>query len=341
MKKGLTKDEVLSIINFGRINNVSIQQACLSLGFPRYTCITEYKKKYGIFEDINVNPTGYKKRKYNVNDYFFEKPNILNSYYAGFIAADGNVCSRKSEQRTIKIELSSKDKDWIENFKKDILSESPIKDRVQKERFSTSGISITSEKIVNDLKRNFNITPQKSLTLLPPNLKGNNKFAFICGYIDGDGCVFLSDRGKINKVLIISILGTMEMCEWIKKTFDKITNNCGKIKKKPNTKIFCLSYSCKGAREIAKIIYELNVPKLQRKWTNEIREHVEKYVKGHNHTTKNVYVFTSEGKFIKKCKSLKEASAFTKVNYTLISHILCNNIYKQSNGYTFRRTNIF
>lgn len=55
-----------------------------------------------------INPTGYKQRTYNVDDFFFNTPNELNSYYAGFIAADGHICSRNSEKRTLKIGLSSK-----------------------------------------------------------------------------------------------------------------------------------------------------------------------------------------------------------------------------------------
>ena len=46
------------------------------------------------------NPNSHKKgrRKYSVNDSFFSEPNEVNSYYAGFIAADGCIKSNNSEK---------------------------------------------------------------------------------------------------------------------------------------------------------------------------------------------------------------------------------------------------
>lgn len=338
MKHGLTKEEVIKILEFCRVQNLSRNDACEKLGYPRYTNIGRYIKKYSIHIEENDNPTGYKARKYNVNDNFFNKPNELNSYYAGFIAADGNICSRKSEQRTLRIGLSSRDFNWIEDFKNNICSDSPIKIRVQKEVFETAEISITSKQIVDDLYNNFNICQRKSLILEPPPIQDERlKYAFICGYIDGDGSIFLSERNKTNKTLYLSILGTQKMCAWIKETFNDITNKCGTIKPKPNTNIYRLDYSCKAAREIVKILSKINVPKLQRKWTDEVINHSENFIKGHNHTTKKVYVYTLNGELVKKCTSLKEASNFTGVSYSLVSKILNDSRCKQSNGYIFKK----
>lgn len=148
-----------------------------------------------------INPTGYKQRTYNVDDFFFNIPNELNSYYAGFIAADGCICSRNRDKRTLKIGLSSKDSKWLKTFKEKIKSESPIKNRIQKKIYEITEISITSKQIVDDLKSNFNVVPRKSLILEPPFIKEQNlKYAFICGYIDGDDTIFLSKRKNgINK----------------------------------------------------------------------------------------------------------------------------------------------
>ena len=339
MKYGLTKEEVIKILEFCKTHNLSRNNACKELGYPEYTNIGRYIKKYSIqVYEKNNNPTGYKARKYNVDDYFFHIPNVINSYYAGFIAADGYICSRKSELRTLKIGLSSKDTFWLEDFKNHLCSESPIKIRVQKELYEIAEISITSKQIIDDLHHHFNICPRKSLILEPPLIDEKPlKYAFICGYIDGDGSIFLSDRNKINKTLCISILGTQKMCEWIKEVFNDITNGCGTIKPKPNTNIYRLDYSCKAAREIVKVLSKIKVPKLQRKWTKEIINHSENFVKGHNHTTKKVYIFNLNGELIKKCNSVKEASSFSGVTYSLVSKILNDSRYKQSKGYVFKK----
>lgn len=331
MKNGLSKEDVLRIVDYMHINNVSQIVACSELGFPKFTNISRYKKKYNITIKNDENPTGYKKRKYSVDDYFFSNPNIINSYYAGFIAADGCICSRKSEQRTLRIEISSKDKEWIYEFKKNICSESPIKERTQKNKFNFCGISVTSKQIIDDLKKNFNIVSKKSLKLTPPNIKDKMlEYSYILGYIDGDGCLFLGSRNE----LILSILGTKEMCEWIKSVFFEITNGCGVIRQKRNTKIYVLNYSHRAAREIVKNLSKIDVPKLSRKMSNEIIEYSNSYKKQHNHTFKKVFVYDENGNFIKECISLKEASSLTGVSYQVVSKIL-NKKIKQRHGFSF------
>ena len=105
-----------------------------------------------------INPTGYKQRTYNVDDFFFNIPNELNSYYAGFIAADGCICSRNRDKRTLKIGLSSKDSKWLKTFKEKIKSESPIKNRIQKKwLIKENEVVITSS--------SFNLIPVKVIKL--------------------------------------------------------------------------------------------------------------------------------------------------------------------------------
>lgn len=304
-----------------------------------YVVITFY---YMTTKENLINPTGYKQRTYNVDDFFFNIPNELNSYYAGFIAADGNIRSRNSEKRTLGIGLSSKDSKWLKTFKEKIKSESPIKNRIQKKIYEITEISITSKQVVDDLKSNFNVVPRKSLILEPPFIKEQNlKYAFICGYIDGDGTIFLSKRKNgINKTLHLSILGTKRMCEWIKHTFDELTNKCGRIKLKPNTRIYRLDYCCKAAREIIKVLSDINVPKLERKWTKEIIDHSKNFVRCHNHTFKKVYIYDLNFKLIKECTSVKEASLFSGISYDMVSKII-NRKDNQYHGLIFCKEKLY
>lgn len=280
------------------------------------------------------NYTGYKKRTYNVDDNFFEEPNLVNCYYAGFIAADGNLPVR--EKGRIQIEISEKDKKLLDNFKNVIQCESPIKERIEKGKYRMVSLNFTSYKIREDLEKHFNITPQKSLTLMPPNLKEETlKYAYICGYIDGDGTICLYKRKGFDEIRL-SVLGTRQMCEWIKETFNKLTNNKGSISLKPHTKIYRLAYITKSAREIVKILYLLNVPKLKRKWSDKVYEHCFHYSPQHNHTFKEINVFNLYGVLLKKCKSHIEAAEYTNLSPQVVSKLsVKNSNHFQSNGFMF------
>ena len=70
-----------------------------------------------IMDKTEQNTISFKqRRKYNVNDCFFETPNIVNCYYAGFIAADGCIRKYKGkfvETYSLSFGLSIKDKDFL------------------------------------------------------------------------------------------------------------------------------------------------------------------------------------------------------------------------------------
>lgn len=83
--------------------------------------------------------------------------------------------------------------------------------------------------MANDLI-NLGCVPNKSLILMPPNLK--NKFIshFIRGYFDGDGSI-----GRYDGRLKFSLLGTNELLMWILNFFrDKGMKTTPKISKKKN-----------------------------------------------------------------------------------------------------------
>ena len=332
----MTKEELMTILRYAEDNNVSQQTACVNLGYKRFTNISRFKKIYGLNErGTNTNYTGLKKRKYNVDDDFFETPNELNCYYAGFIAADG--CLSLRDKGEISIEISKRDVSILENFKKDAKLEAPIFERTEKGKFQMVSLRFTSYKMRTDLERNFNITPQKSLTLTPPNLTNDILCqAFICGYIDGDGTICFYQRKNGFNNINLSILGTENMCEWIKSIFSSLTNNKGSIKPKIHTKIFRLVFTTKSAREIIKKLFVLDVPKLQRKWNESVYHHCFIYKQQHNHIFRKINVFDLNGNLIKKCNSLIEAKEITNVSKSKMRMLAKENTNKrQSNGFMF------
>lgn len=80
-------------------------------------------------------------------------------------------------------------------------------------RFENSNIArmtASCENFVTDLKKNWNIVRNKTLTLEPPELDEENSLAYIAGYMDGDGCYSFSENRPA-----LSTLGTKPVMLWM------------------------------------------------------------------------------------------------------------------------------
>jgi len=116
-------------------------------------------------------------RKYDVDYTFFEIPNILNSYFAGLLAADGNIAKNRNNIKiTLKNTLS--ELNLLNEFKQNCKYTGKLF-HVIRGMYKYVGLSICSKQWVLNLWDNFNIGPAKSLTICPPNLVGDNAIAFI------------------------------------------------------------------------------------------------------------------------------------------------------------------
>lgn len=313
------------------------------------------KIKYGIGKNPNSHHKG--KRKYKVNDNFFETPNLINSYYAGFIAADGCIRVTKTGAKYLMFGLSIKDKCLLENIKKDLNFEGPITEYPKLTKKFVRLI-INSPKICEDLEKNFNITPRKTFTLIPPNINKTSLIdAFICGYIDGDGTICFSHdykNGK-QKKCCISLIGTFDFLTWINNRFKEIytpKNKNSKNKKpfisksgfgnkrKDDRQIFTISFSDKWARNIILNMTQYSIPFLKRKWSDEIINFCKNYKKRRPVCRqKGVNIFNLNGDLITKCSTLEEANNITNVTVGRIS-ALCkqDNSKHMSKGFMFSRT---
>lgn len=208
------EDELL----FKEYPNKNIDE--LILLFPRRTKSSILNRAYNLKLKKNFNETiKYKKYKYDTNHNFFSDVNTINSYWAGFISADGWVESKNNSRLGIK--LSKKDYNQLAEFKKIIQTESPI---TEKEVVSFGKntrqvqINIYSNTIIKDLKHKFNIVDKKTLINVPQNLQEFNcKMAFIVGLFDGDGTIV-----KYKNNFRVSFLGTFEMLSWVKLCLEKL-----------------------------------------------------------------------------------------------------------------------
>lgn len=210
-------------------------------------------------------------RKWTSDNSFFQNhtSNIVN-YWAGFIAGDGNIS--KTENK-LSINLSKKDKIILENFKKITNYSGPIENlsRFNKKthkNYESVYIRIYNKQWILDLQKYWNIVPNKSLILRPPNISIlENKLSFICGIIDSDGEISLSK----NNSLKFGITGTFEVLYWISNI---LYTNLDNIKYKQiipykRYHVYDIKYRDIRAYNLLKLLDKIDLPfKLLRKWNN-------------------------------------------------------------------------
>lgn len=277
-----------------------------------------YKKKFGLLKyKRGTNPNScLNHRRYKVNDNFFSIPTILSSYYAGFIAADGNI---KKDSNLLTIGLSSKDKPWLKEFIKYLDSDYEIHEYVQNGH-NISYINITSSKICEDLNNIYNITPCKSLTLQAPNIIDTDLIdAFIVGLIDGDGCI-----GTTGNRFYITITGTYNILNFVKVRIEEILEKpVGKIISTTDSN-FVFRISDKNARIVYNTLNRLNLPKLKRKWCYD-KLNIDKPRKRNIDKYKLIYSLKNQG------KTQSEIAKELGVTQSAISWYMKQSVFKSLN----------
>jgi len=225
--------------------------------------------------ELNLKSSGKARfipKKHSKDEDYFSIPNLENSYWAGFIAADG-CCYTKSNALMVK--LSKKDTNHLEKFSKCIQYTGNLNFGTSLTRGKicySAGLQIYSaSKILLDLKNNFNVVDRKTFTLESPiNLSEENQLAFIKGYIDGDGYIYLD---KKQKTLEVGVAGTKQFLIWIKETVDKLipTNKIlAQVRKVEN--IHKYKIAGKRAIKFLNILHKMPTPELKRKW-NKLEEY--------------------------------------------------------------------
>lgn len=212
---------------------------------------------------LKGNPSATR-RKHSVDLSYFQTPDQENSYWAGFLAADG--CVTANSKHRVRLKLASKDVEHLNKFKSccNYGGKLHIYKQNNKKYYS---LEICAKEWTKDLLENYKITPKKTFTLQPPKLNKINSLCYIIGYIDGDGCIFHDAKPKRgNPRLSISLIGTEALLTWIKKIFDKLCPKfCGaNVRKSKSMWTYCVAgYK---AKKILDKLNKLNTPKLQRKW---------------------------------------------------------------------------
>ena len=135
-------------------------------------------------------------RKYSCDFGYFNKINTQEkAYFLGLICSDGNNC-----RGTLSIGVHKNDYFILEEFKKSIKADNPVKISKNKSRGKDSWIakiSIYSYEVTKDLEK-YGVVPNKTgkmdWKLIYDNLPKGLIRHFIRGFFDGDGCAGITRK---------------------------------------------------------------------------------------------------------------------------------------------------
>lgn len=201
------KQDKLDPIAYERYcNGESITSIAKDFKMDRNKLSKRLQIKYG----IKVCMDGGKK---NIDSNYFTVMNHENVYWLGLILADGCINNKN------RFELTLKDREHIELFKKCLKSEHEISfKKINGELYHR--ISFNDVQIVNDLKK-YGILPNKSnIDFHLPDIPDEFFNDFLRGIIDGDGMIYSSKIDNSRFHIYISVgfscpTYMQELCEKI------------------------------------------------------------------------------------------------------------------------------
>lgn len=228
---------------FGSLEVLSVPKEGSNMRvIARCECGSEKEYDYQSVKRGMSTNCGCKRKKY-VDEKCFEKVNEESLYWAGFLAADGNV-----HKDRVALAIMKPDVEHVKKFIEFTKSEHQLQicDKTNK-----ASISFHSSKISEDLLK-FGITPRKSLTYCPTDVCVNSR-DFWRGMVDGDGSVVAPGHKKC-KYSRVKLFGTIQSVSAFKKYIDEnVCKTTSSIHK--HSSIFMFSTTGMVANKIIENLY--------------------------------------------------------------------------------------
>ena len=252
--------------------------------FPGRTLssLTKHARSY-----LNIHNDIYKQHKYTYIKKFFAVPNTLNSYIAGFWAADGGIRYPEGVSPVIRLELGEEDVEHLKSIKR-ILGYTGVIVPQEKEGSKTNYFQMTADKeYCDDMAKNFGLIPNKTYRLAPPALVTLDlRFAYMLGLADGDGCVHINKRS--HSISFGYTSSSIAAVTWVSNLLKELglptlrRKESGKIKKCTDANAYVTVIN--GAKVVALLKFvqafaaHYNLPILRRKWdTPRLNEYIKSF----------------------------------------------------------------
>jgi hypothetical protein len=226
--------------------------------FPKRSIVSIYKKAMTAGLKRNLSTV---RKKYSMDTDFFDTASDQSDYWAGFIAADGNIRSNKP---CVRIKISAMDISHLQLFQKQSGSTSPIKTINISENKKYAYTEVHGAcKWCESLLQTYNIGPKKSLSYQYPNLELRRAMVFLKGYIDGDGCMHKGETPGQDRFVLC---GNMEFLMWARSEVYKYfgLETCMPRTLTPNTYQWAINGT--KARLFCSLMSDLTPLGMTRKW---------------------------------------------------------------------------
>lgn len=185
-------------------------------------------------------------------------------YFYGLLLADGHLSSKGNY---VGISLEQTDKEILESYKTWLKSTAKIRTETTKHYKTGTETTMCCFKFGDkEIRQNLEaqgMAPKKSMKETVPNFYSvSSPLArhFWRGMVDGDGSL-------IKKSTVMNLVGSYEICKSFSESNSTI---CGATAKEPRIKesngLYCIEYSGKDARNIARTLYRGSEYKLERKY---------------------------------------------------------------------------
>lgn len=241
--------------NYFELKNTGISRAEIA----NILDIPEWKLKHLISKNKWSDP-----KPLVSNTKVFQEYSEDSCYWAGFLAADGNV----DLKGRIRIMLQYSDYDHLLKFKKFLGSTHKIGTNTSV--YNRCSFEFTNKDMCEDLDLNFNIIPNKTDKLEFPKFIPDDLIRhYIRGYFDGDGsiCESFSNKNSITATLYATITSgsenfTVEMYNFINSKL----NTVGHLQKFTDSNKFQIKYNTNDAKSLLSYMYSDSEYYLDRKY---------------------------------------------------------------------------
>lgn len=182
-------------------------------------------------------------------------------YWAGFIAADGNI----SDKNDLYVCLHYDDTMMLEYLLKYLQSNHKISSNTDKYYRSQIGLRL-NKNTVDVLKNKFNIAPRKSLIYELPDLPNNMFKHYLRGYFDGDGsiCESFSNENSITATLYTNITGSKAFIIALKDRLFVELGIKGTLQERENVNV--VKYNTNDSKKLLSFMYTNSTMYLPRKY---------------------------------------------------------------------------